>query len=649
MKAVFQSAVLSLLGTLAGCAIGPTSPALQTEAMAPLLPVRDFVASVDYNGNYRISPDGRKLAWTAVKGARESLFVKALDTGKVTVIPIKGNFIWAQDSRHMFFFKDHRGDENYHVMMLDLEHPEKASRDLTPYKHTRAGLQRIIQSDPAHVLIVHNRRDPKVFDLVKVELSSGREEVVAINPGDVRSWLTDRDGSLWGRVRQTPDRLQLELHDDGSWRVVTHWDRFDSMAPVELSADRRTVWMLSNRGRDKSALVRFDLQTGRETVVYQHPVTDVGAVWFSQRSRTPLLAYVEPDYPLVEYFDKSLEADMRTMSPNEPHGIRLSSLDDQDRRMTVEVFTSTGKRFYFYDRQTHEKTLLGESSSARFPGVLAAVKPVSIMSRDGLKLHGYLTLPKNISPVNLPTVLLVHGGPWFRDTWGYDRYTNRLAQFLANRGYAVLQLNYRGSLGYGQKFMQAAIGEFGGKAQDDLIDGVDWLVKQKISDPKRIGIMGRSFGGYATLAGLAFTPRTFACGVSIVGVSDLTTQRGPEYGQLGRYWWDRYIGSTESPADRERLRQRSPYYHAAAFQSPVLIIYGAHDARVAHGQSEKMVVALREAGKQVKSIELKEEGHLIRRWPSNLKMYRSIEDFLAGCLGGRSAGFDFYELGAWAF
>jgi len=617
--------------------------------MVPMLPVRDFVANTDFNGEYRISPDGRKLAWLAVNGVHESLFVKSLDTGAVMVLPIKGQYVWAQDSHHLFFFKDKKGDENYHVMLLDLDDPDRKPRDLTPYKHTRAGLQRVIQTDPGHVLIVHNRRDPKVFDLVKVTLDTGEEKVIATNPGDVRAWLTDRKGNLWGRVRQAPDRLYLELNETGSWRTITQWDRFDQVAPLEFTEDHREIWMLSNRGRDKTALVKFDLRSGRETVVYEHPVTDIGAVWFSQRKPVPLLAYIEPDYPRVKYFDKALQADIATMAANEPHGIRLVSLDDRDRRMTVQVFTSVGNQFYLYDRKTREKSLLGESSSARFPGVLSPVKPIRFKSRDGLALHGYLTLPKDVTPENLPTVLLVHGGPWFRDSWGYDRYTNRLAQFLANRGYAVLQLNYRGSTGYGRKFMEAAVGEFGGKAQDDLIDGVNWMLEQKIADPKRIGILGRSFGGYAALAGLAFTPDTFACGVSIVGVSDLTTQKGPEYGQLGRYWWDRYFGNLENPVDRERLRQRSPYFHADSFRRPVLIIYGTHDARVAHGQSEKMITALREAGKPVKSIELKKEGHLIRRWPSNLKMYRSIEDFFAVCLGGRSSGFDFYQLGAWAF
>ncbi len=266
-----------------------------------------------------------------------------------------------------------------------------------------------------------------------------------------------------------------------------------------------------------------------------------------------------------------------------------------------------------------------------------------------MTLHGYLTLPKGTTVSKLPTVLLVHGGPWFRDRWESEYYTNRLAQFLVNRGYVVAQINYRGSEGYGRKFMEAAIGEYGGKMNDDLLDGMSWLVGQGISDPERIAIMGRSFGGYAVLAGLAFTPDKFACGIDIVGLSDLTTQKGPAYGELGRYWWERYFGNPEVPADFEKMKQKSPYYYADAIQKPVLIVYGANDARVQRAQSEKMISALKASRKEVQSLALGNEGHLITRWPSNLKMYRQIEDFLAGCLGGRSSGFDYYQLGAWAF
>lgn len=652
MRRILRVSAITALALLPmACVIAPTNPALQSAQLPKLLPVRDFVANTDYNGQYRISPDGKKLAWIAVSGVRESLFVKSLDGVGTQVLHIKGDFLWAQDSRHILFYRDRKGNENYHILLADTENLDAKPVDLTPYDDTRAYVQQIIESDPRHILIAHNRRDRRVFDLVKVDLENAREEPVATNPGTVTRWLTDRDGTLWGRVRQSEAAYHLERYDAvaQAWHSVYQWDRFEIVTPLALSADKKTVWMLSNHGRDLEALVTLDLTSGREAVVYQAPTTDVSDLLFSHRTREPVIVYTQPDYPQLEFLDRTLRTDLAPFLSSPPQGLRVISMDDQDRRMTIEVYSSIGKQFYLFDRNTKARTLLGESANMRFAQSLAPVKPIELQSRDGLTLHGYLTLPIGVTPKALPTVLLVHGGPWFRDQWESDHYTNRLAQFLANRGYAVLQINYRGSLGYGRKFMEAAIGEFGGKMHDDLLDGVQWLVDQGIADPQHVAILGRSFGGYATLVGLAFTPTTFACGVDIVGVSDLTTQKGPPYGELGRYWWDRYFGNLDVAADLEKMKQKSPFYHVDAFQHPVLIVYGAHDARVQRVQSEKMIAALAAAHKDVLSLELNDEGHLISRWPSNLKMYRRIEDFLAGCVGGRSSGFDYYQLGAWAF
>ena len=265
---VITISVLSLL--LGACAIAPTNPALQSAQLSKLLPVRDFVANTDYNGRYQISPDGKKLAWQAVSGLRESLFVKSLDDGAVTVIPIKGEYVWAQDSRHLLFYRDQKGNENYHVLLLDTTKTDTKPIDLTPYDGTRAYIQQIIQSNPRHVLIAHNRRDPRVFDLMKVDLENGKEVAIATNPGTVIRWLTDRDGALWGRVRKAETTYHLERQDVGAdaWRSVYQWDRFDSVHPLALSADQQSVWMLSNRGRDLVALVKLNFASEQEKIVY---------------------------------------------------------------------------------------------------------------------------------------------------------------------------------------------------------------------------------------------------------------------------------------------------------------------------------------------------------------------------------------------
>ena len=649
---IFSSTVLFvLIYLLTACAVAPSSVALKSAHLPKLLPVRDFVANTDYNGRYLISPDGKKLAWQAVNGVTESLFVKTLPSGEIVILPIKGDYLWAQDSRHLLFYRDEKGDENYHILKVDITNPKAQAIDLTPYAGTRAYIQQIIDTDPQHLLIAHNRRDSHVFDLVKINLGTGQETQVATNPGKVTRWLTDHDGALWGRVLQSETAYHLEFLDPDTqdWNSIYKWGRFETVSPIVLSANKDEVWMVSNHERDLRALVKLNLATGYEKVVYQHPIVDVGEIAFSKLTHEPIVAYVQPDYPQLKFLDQNLGLDLGSFTSTQPLGVRVTSMDDQDSRMTVETYSSIGKQFYLFDRKSKQKTLLAESSSMKIADVLAPVKPIELKSRDGLNLYGYLTLPTGVSPRNLPTVMLVHGGPWFRDRWEADFYTNRLAQFLVNRGYAVMQINYRGSEGYGRKFMEVAIGEYGGKMHDDLLDSVNWLVGQGISDPQHIAIMGRSFGGYATLVGLTLTPDTFACGVDIAGLSDLTTQKGPVYGELGRYWWDRYVGNPDVAADLEKMKQRSPYYHVDAIKRPVLIVYGANDARVQREQSEKMIAALEASHKVVQSLKLKNEGHLITSWPSNLKMYRQIEDFLANCVGGRSSGFDYFQLGAWAF
>jgi dipeptidyl aminopeptidase/acylaminoacyl peptidase len=266
-------------------------------------------------------------------------------------------------------------------------------------------------------------------------------------------------------------------------------------------------------------------------------------------------------------------------------------------------------------------------------------------------LHGYLTLPRGPKPEGLPMVLLVHGGPWVRDRWGQEQASRGLQQFLANRGYAVLQVNYRGSSGYGRAFMEKAIGEFAGKMHDDLIDGVRWAVGTGIADPRRVAIYGASYGGYSALVGATFTPEVFACAVDVVGVSDLgrLLETAPPYWELGLAWWRRYVGDPANAADRKVMDARSPVFFAHRAQRPILVMHGVNDPRVKLEQSERMVDALRRAGKAVDLVTFRGDGHGNQKWANNLTMYRKTEDFLATCLGGRSSGFDYYQLGAWAF
>jgi dipeptidyl aminopeptidase/acylaminoacyl peptidase len=282
---------------------------------------------------------------------------------------------------------------------------------------------------------------------------------------------------------------------------------------------------------------------------------------------------------------------------------------------------------------------------------LATAKPVALTARDGLSLHGYLTLPASTGARKLPMVLLVHGGPWRRDRWAEDGTNRWMPNFLANRGYAVLQINYRGSSGYGRAFMEKAIGEFAGRMHDDLVDGVQWAVQQGIADPARVAIFGASYGGYAALVGATFTPEVFACAASFVGASNLALllEKVPPYWELGIIGWHRYVGDPAKPEDRRDMDARSPLFKVGPQTRPLLVMHGVNDVRVKLEQSELIVQALRKAGRPVEYVTFPGDGHGNQRWPNNLTMYRKTEDFLAQCLGGRSSGFDYYQLGAWAF
>ena len=649
MSGKILSLLLAVL--LAGCAIQPTHHSLQDARLPRLLPVRDFVANTHSNDHYRISPDGTRLAWKAVAGTQSEIFVRTLgkdDTRSLGFDAQGYPFVWAQDSRHLLFIRDAGGNENFHLFRVDTTQPGQQPVDITPLPNTRVGIQQIIADDPNHILVLHNGRDKAVFDLYRLDLDNGKLTLLYKNDGQVLRVVTDRQGRLRARVRQTDTEQLLELpQSDGSWRELTRWSQDDEVVPLAFNATGDAVWMLSNRGRDKLALVRLDVTNGQEQVVYTDPAVDVRQVQISKLSHRPVLAYTMPDYPHLEILDPALREIADRFGPQKPVGIRVTSSDDSEQLVTLAVNTDREVTSYLLDRRNGKLTLLGHGVSHAYADALSTMRPVSFPARDGLTLHGYLTLPQGAAMRPLPLVLLVHGGPFVRDTWHY----NRLVQFLANRGYGVLQVNYRGSGGYGRGFMEKAVGEFAGKMQDDLLDGVAWVVREGIADPAHVAIMGGSYGGYATLAGLTLSPRTFACGIDLFGPADLVslTENFPPYWRPFQHRWLRYAGDPAKPADRARMRTKSPLTYADRVERPLLVIQGANDVRVKQEQSDRMVAALRAAGKEVDYLVLSGEGHGIRHWPSRLKVYRATEDFLAHCLGGRSSGFDYYQLGSWLF
>lgn len=653
-KILAATSLIISLASLAGCAVSPRHSSLQNAGiLSSPLPVRAFVANLDSNGGYTISPDGKKIAWVGVKGLGPALLVKTIGREEVTAfkgIPI--GFKWAQDSRRLFYLKDEGGNENFHVLMVDSAQPDAAPIDLTPVPGIVAMVHSVIQSDPTHILVLHNQRDKKMFDLYKINIDTREQTRIAENPGDAIAVATNHDGNLIAVIRQSGDRTRLEAKRSGSDtpQEIISWDSEATVRVLDATPDGRCLYLLSNRHSDRVGLTRLDMQSGQETLLNEDQKVDISDARISKISHQPLIVYSEPGYPKVQILDAALRHGLDSLFAPAPKALYVLSMDDSEKKMTLRVDDDADRKFYLFDRDTHAKTLIGEAPNSHYSAQLSSPKPITLQSRDGMPLHGYLTLPKGASTQRLPMVLLVHGGPWERDTWNNGM---GMEQFLANRGYAVLQINFRGSTGYGRQFSEAGIGELGGngKMHADLIDGVQWAVDQGIADPGKIAIMGGSFGGYATLVGLTFTPAVFACGVDFVGPSNLAEllENAPGYWKPSMSKSHRYFGDPSIPEQRKKMLEQSPVSHADAVRSPLLIVQGANDPRVNRNQSDQMVRALRQSGKQVDYLLLNNEGHGARNWQNRLKEFRRTEDFLAGCLGGSSSGFDLFEMAAWVF
>jgi dipeptidyl aminopeptidase/acylaminoacyl peptidase len=637
---------LAVLGALAlaGCSTAPV-PGAPADGAPPLIPIQVFFANRETNYDYKVSPDGTRLAWIASAGGRLTVHFKRLDADAVGVIDTHSrrnlqSFVWAQDSRRVLYWQDRDGDENLHVFVADTEQPREPPRDLTPFPGQRAFIQQVIRSDGEHVLIGLNRPRTALADLYRINLTTGERTRVAENAGDVLTWVTDDDGRVRARIRRHgPEERALERWTAAtqSWERLLTLDLEEYAWPVGFTADRMALWLITNHGRDRYALVRLDMATGAKTVAHEHPVSDVESARVSRITGDPLFAMAYPGYQDTRFFDAALGADLAPVRAPEPSGVRLLSFDDAERLATVEIYRDRGAEYYLLDRQTRARRLLGRSAIAPYADRLARVEPISLKSRDGLTLHGYLTVPIGGASKPLPTVLLVHGGPWARDHWGYSP----AVQFLANRGYAVLQINYRASTGYGRAFTEAAVRQHARTMHDDLIDGVGWAIATDIADPQRIAIMGASYGGYATLVGLTFTPEVFACGVDLFGMSSLVSmlEARPSYWTWTFFqpYYHKYYGDVTRPEDRRRLESQSPLMRADRVRAPVLVIHGANDPNVKQQESDQMVAALRRAGKEVEYLVLTDEGHGRFGNPgSALRMYRVIEEFLAKRLGGRS-------------
>ena len=595
-----------------------------------------------------LSPDGRYIAFRKpyketlniwVKKAEEPFASARLVTNE-TRRPIPG-FFWSRDSRFILFIQDQGGDENFNVYAVNpAEAPAPGAeapkaRNLTDAKGARAIIYDLPRTNPDVIFVGLNDRDAAWHDVYQVKISTGERTLVSTNNAKIANWVFDRAGKL---------RLALRTMDNGDTEIlkvtpsgfeqVYGCTVFEACGPLQFHKDNQRFYMVTNRGEpDLMQLVLFDPQTKKEELVESDPENqvDFGGAVFSELTGDLLATAYVGDRTRMYFRDKTYGADyewLKKQLPGKELSFAGSTQDEKLWMIVASSDTEPGER-HLFDRS--KRTLTKQYRV--FEKLLAEMKPVRYKSSDGTDVPAYLTLPKGVPAKGLPAIIVPHGGPWARDVFGY----NATSQFLANRGYAVLQPNFRSSTGYGEKFLNAGNNEWGQKMQDDLTSGVKYLVSEGIADPKRIGIMGGSYGGYATLAGLAFTPDVYAAGVSIVGPSNLITllQSIPPYWEAGRKMFHVRMGDPTTPEGKKQLERQSPLNSAGKIKTPLLVVQGANDPRVKKAESDQIVVALRDRGFPVEYLVAPDEGHGFQRPVNNMAMYAAAEKFFAKHLGGR--------------
>lgn len=607
--------------------------AAQAQA-AKQVPLRDFFKNPEQVG-HQVSPDGKYLSWAAPYERRMNVFVRPLAGAAATRVTSEtardiNSYFWKGD--RIVYVKDFGGDENFHVVSVDLKGGDL--KDLTPGEKVRADVVDILFDDDSHMIVSHNRRDAKVFDVFRINVRTGEEKLIAQNPGNITSWQTDHAGKL--RVAGTTDGVNTSLlyrdKEGDVFKPILTTNFKEGVSPLFFTFDNKKLYVSSNRGRDKSAIFVFDPVTAKEgELLVESPEVDVDGLNYSRKRKVLTTASWVTWKTQRKFLDAQTEAmyaDVQAKLPG--YEIAFVNADKAEDKFVVASFSDkTRGRRYLYDKATKKLELLADVSPWLPESELADMKPIQYPSRDGLTINGYLTLPKGVAAKNLPVVVNPHGGPWARDTWRF----NPEVQFLANRGFAVLQMNFRGSTGYGRKFWEASFKQWGKTMQDDVTDGVQWLVKQGIADPKRVAIYGGSYGGYTTLAGITFTPDLYAAAVDYVGVSNLFTfmKTIPPYWKPYLEMLQEMVGDMEK--DKDLLAAASPVLHADRIKTPLFIAQGAKDPRVNKDESDQMVAALRKRGVDVEYMVKDNEGHGFRNEENRFEFYEAMEKFLKKHIG----------------
>ena len=603
----------------------------------PLIPMSDFFRNPE-KISFQLSPNGRYLAFMQPWKHRMNVHIQKIGTEKVTRITIAAKrdiagCFWANNNR-IAFIQDKAGDENFKLYAVDIDGSNM--KELTPFDQVRVKIIDDLEDNEKEMIIGMNKRDKRIFDAFRININTGEMKMIAKNPGNIDGWLTDNDGKL--RMATTSDGVNASVlyrkKESDDFRVVLTTDFKETLAPLFFTFDNKYIYASSNIGRDKRAITKYDPDKNKELeVIYEHPEVDVTGLLRSKKRKVIKGVTYVTDKRRYHFFDKERKALQNNLEERLPgYEVAVTDMSKNEKKVLVRTYSDNSRgAYYYFDRENNDFKKLVDVSPWLNEKHMADMKPIRYQARDGLTIHGYLTLPKGVDPKNLPIVINPHGGPSARDMWGF----NPEVQFMANRGYAVLQMNFRGSTGYGKKFWVAGFKKWGKEMQDDITDGVQWLIHEGIADPKRIGIYGASYGGYATLAGVTFTPDLYACGVDYVGVSNIFVLLNtiPPYWELGRQMLYQMIGDPEK--DKALLREVSPVFHVDRIKAPLFIAQGANDPRVKKEESDQIVEALKKRGIDVPYMVKDNEGHGFHNEENRFDFYRAMEKFLHKYLGGR--------------
>ena len=626
-KQLLTIASFSIL-LLAGCKSKTTN-----EEKAPLVPLEDFFKNADKSG-WQISPDGESISYLSPHMGHTNVFVRKITDSvgtPVTHDSVRNIYNYQWKGNRILYLQDEGGDENYQLFSVSMD--GKDQKALTPFPKVRTGILndlRYVPGKEKEILITMNKRDARFFDPYSINIETGETKVVYQNDKNFDSWFTDHAGVI--RIASKTDGVNTTFY-----HRATETAPFDSLLTTNykesfaiqfFTFDNKNLYVATNIGRDKTAVVEYDLAARKEIKeIYTNPDYDVDGLGYSPKRKVLEAVYFTSWKSEEHFLDKEAEADYNKMK-EKFKGYEIGIYGNNNEEDKFIVWTGNDKmpsKFYFYDKKNGDTKFLAEGRPWIKEGDMASMKAVKYKSRDGLTIHGYLTLPKGVEAKNLPVVINPHGGPWARDVWGF----NNEVQFLANRGYAVLQMNFRGSTGYGKEFWLKGNKQWGKTMQDDISDGVAYLIKEGIADPKRVAIYGASYGGYATLAGITFTPDLYCCAVDYVGVSNMFTfmKTIPPYWEPYKAMFYEMVG--DPVKDSALLAAASPVFFVDKIKVPLFIAQGANDPRVNKAESDQVVEALKKRGIEVEYMVKDDEGHGFANEKNSIDFYTAMEKFFA--------------------